>query len=305
MMGLRITGNGKVEMNLEKARRDAAEILERLSSGVKFTRGNPMPAERAVSDSLSMRMRELSSYKRNANDGMSLVQTADSALSEVSNIVIRLKEISTAASSPTLSDQERKFLFTEYQSLYEEVDRISQTTTFNGMDLLNGNSSSGDDRRASIGIRVGAPPAAGEADTNVIRLDNLNEIKSNTETLGLRSVRDLLSSSDGISLDDVEDIFESTSDTVSSSFDGALERLAGYRSAFGAVSSRLTHVIDVIDIANENTASAQSRIRDVDYATEVSNLTRANILVQAGASLLAQGNVPAQVALTLINGLNK
>lgn len=304
-MGLRITGNGTVEMNLEKARRDASESLERLSSGVKFTRGNPMPAERAVSDSLSMRMRELASYKRNANDGMSLVQTADSALSEVSNIVIRLKEISTAASSPTLSDQERKFLFTEYQSLYDEVDRISQTTTFNGMDLLNGNSSSGEDRRSSIGIRVGAPSADGERDSNLIRLDNLSEIKSNTETLGLKSVRDLLSSGDGISLDDVEDIFESTSDTVSSSFDGALERLAGYRSAFGAVSSRLSHVMDVLDIANENTAAAQSRIRDVDYATEVSNLTRANILVQAGASLLAQGNVPAQVALTLINGLNK
>lgn len=303
-MGLRIKGSGTVEMNLEKARRDASESLERLSSGVKFTRGNPMPAERAVSDSLSMRMRELASYKKNANDGISLVQTADSALSEVSNIVIRLKEISTAASSPTLSDQERKFLFTEYQSLFDEVDRISQTTTFNGMDLLNGNSSAGDERRASIAIRVGAPAAEGAEDTNLIRLNNLNEIKSDTETLGLRSVRDLLNSGDGISLDDVEEVFESTVDTVSSSFDGALERLTGYRSAFGAVSSRLSHVMDVLDISNENMAAAQSRIRDVDYATEVSNLTRANILVQAGASLLAQGNVPAQVALTLIKGLN-
>lgn len=303
-MGLRIKGSGTVEMNLEKARRDASESLERLSSGIKFTRGNPMPAERAVSDSLSMRMRELASYKKNANDGISLVQTADSALSEVSNIVIRLKEISTAASSPTLSDQERKFLFTEYQSLFDEVDRISQTTTFNGMDLLNGNSSAGDERRASIAIRVGAPAAEGAEDTNLIRLNNLNEIKSDTETLGLRSVRDLLNSGDGISLDDVEEVFESTVDTVSSSFDGALERLTGYRSAFGAVSSRLSHVMDVLDISNENMAAAQSRIRDVDYATEVSNLTRANILVQAGASLLAQGNVPAQVALTLIKGLN-
>jgi flagellin len=252
-----------------------------------------------------MRMRELSSYKRNANDGMSLVQTADSALNEVSNIVIRLKEVATAASSPTLSDQERKFLFTEYKSLYNEVDRISKTTTFNGMDLLNGNSSRGEDGGSSVGIRVGAPSKGEENDSNLIRLDNLGEIKADTSTLGLRDVGDLLSQRDGISLDDVESVFESSADSVSSSFDGALERIAGYRSTFGAVSSRLTHVMDVLDIANENTASAQSRIRDVDYASEVSNLTRANILVQAGASLLAQGNVPAQVALTLINSVTK
>jgi flagellin len=303
-MGLRITGTGKVQMNLEKARHDAAQSLERLSSGVRFTSADPLPAERALSDGLASKMREFASYKRNANDGMSLVQTADSALSEVSNIVIRLKEIATTASSPALSDQERKFLFTEYQSLYEEVDRISKTTSFNGMDLLNGNSSNGEDRRSSIAIRVGSPPRDGGPDKNLLRLDGLEEIKSDTGTLGLRSVRDLLSNSDGVSLDDVEDIFESTADTVSSSFDGALERIGGYRSAFGAVSSRLGHVMSVLDISNENAASAQSRIRDVDYATEVSNLTRANILVQAGASLLAQGNIPAQVALTLIKGLD-
>jgi len=306
-MGLRITGSSTVQDNLAKARRDAENSLERLSSGVRFTRSEPMPTERALSDSLSSKMREIASYKRNANDGMSLVQTADSALGEVSNIVLRLKEIATQASSATLSDKERKLLFVEYNSLFDEVDRISQTTSFNGMDLLNGNSGAGEERRGSIGFRVGAPGKGGtnsSGDANLISLDGLQGIVATTANLGLRGVGELLTG-DGISLDDVEEIFSSTNDTVSTSFDDALERIAGFRSGFGAVSSRLTHVMDVLDISNENMASAQSRIRDVDYASEVSALTKANILVQAGASLLAQGNVPAQVALTLINGMNK
>lgn len=303
-MGLRITGNGTLQNNLEKARRDQEASLERLSSGTIFTRSDPKPAERALSDSLSSRIRELASYKRNANDGVGLVQTADSALGEVSNIVIRLKEIATQASSATLSDNERKFLFVEYQSLYEEIDRIAKTTSFNGMDLLNGNSGLGE-AGSSIGFRVGKPSADGERDANLIKLDGLAEVVADTERLGLRSARDLLGQSDGVTLDDVESVFDSDAESVSSTFDGALETIAGYRSSFGAVASRLTHVLDVLDIAHENVAAAQSRIRDVDYASESAALTKANILVQAGASLLAQGNVPAQVALTLIKGLDK
>lgn len=303
-MGLRITGNGALQNNLEKARRDQEASLERLSSGTIFTRSDPKPAERALSDSLSSRIRELASYKRNANDGVGLVQTADSALGEVSNIVIRLKEIATQASSATLSDNERKFLFVEYQSLYEEIDRIAKTTSFNGMDLLNGNSGLGE-AGSSIGFRVGKPSSDGGRDANLIKLDGLAEVVASTDRLGLRSARDLLTQSGGVSLDDVESVFDSDAQSVSSTFDGALETIAGFRSSFGAVASRLTHVLDVLDIAHENVAAAQSRIRDVDYASESAALTKANILVQAGASLLAQGNVPAQVALTLIKGLEK
>jgi flagellin len=301
-MGLRITNNQTVQNNIEKARREAANSLEKLSSGVVFTRDDPKPAERALSDSLTSKLRELSSYKQNANDGVSLVQTADSALGEVSNMVIRLKEITTQASSPTLSDNERKFLFVEYKSLYDEIDRVAQTTSFNGMGLLAG----GQGAPAKIGFRVGPPSGSGEEDDrNVVSIQGIGEISSSTERLGLKDVNDFLRGNSGVSLDDVLDFFDSSDSSVSSSFDSALETLAGFRSVFGAVGSRLGHVMDVLDIATENTAAAQSRLRDVDYATEVTNLTKANILVQAGASLLTQGNVPAQVALTLINGLQR
>jgi flagellin len=300
-MGLRITGSGQVENNIAKAQREAAKSLERLSSGVKFTKDEPLPGERALSDSMTSKMRELSSYKRNANDGMSVVQTADAALNEISNVVIRLKELATQASSSTLSDKERKFIFVEYQSLYDEVDRMSKTASFNGMDLLNGSGASN-----GQGLTINVGPNRGEADSsNVIRMGGLEEIVATTANLGLAAATGLLSSSGGVSVEDVLDAFTSNDDTVSGSFDKALEKLAGFRSGFGAVSSRLTHVMDMLDISNENLSAAQSRIRDVDYAAEASNLTRAKMLMQAGTSLLAQGNLPAQLALTLINGVIK
>lgn len=301
-MGIRITGSGAIEGNLRKAQESASNSLEKLSSGVRFTRQDPMPAERAVSDSMTSKLRELSSYKRNANDGLSVVQLADSALNEISNITLRMKELATQASSATLSDKERKFLFVEYQSLHEEIDRISKTTSFNGMDLLNGNTNgSGTD---SLAFRVG-PAGKGEdgADGNLVTLGGLEAIVADTANLGLKSVSNLLKG-DGISLDDVEEIFESNIDTVSDSFGAAFDRLAQFRASFGAVGSRLSHVMDVLDVTHENIAAANSRLRDVDYASEIANLTKANILVQAGASLLTQGNVPAQVALQLIKAID-
>jgi flagellin len=246
-MGLRITGSGTVENNIAKAQREASKSLERLSSGVKFTKEDPLPAERALSDSLGMKMRESASYKRNANDGMSVVQTADSALNEISNIVVRLKELATQASSSTLSDRERQFLFIEYNALYDEVDRISKTTSFNGMDLLNGNSSNGGDEK---GLAITVGPNRGEEDSsNVIRMSNLQRIAATSENLGLVNVRGMLRDDEGVSLDDVIDVFSSDSDTVSGSFDTALEKIASFRSEFGAISSRLTHVLDVLDIS--------------------------------------------------------
>lgn len=302
-MGLRITPPGVIENNIERAQKQANTSLERLSSGVRFTRSEPLPAERSLADSLSSKMRELNSYKRNANDGLSLVQVADSALNEISNITVRLKELATQASSPALSDKERSFLFVEYQSLYDEIGRIAQTTEFNGMRLLNGNTGGS----KTLSFRVGAPSKSNEdgRDQSLVTLENLDTIVATPETLGLKSVGALLQNPEGISLEDVADAFESSIESVSDSFNQAVETLAYFRSGFGAVGSRLTRVMDVIDTAYENTAAANSRLTDVDYASEIANLTRANILVQAGTSLLSQGNLPATLALQLVKNLDK
>jgi flagellin len=299
-MGLRISGStGVIENNIAKAQKEANSALEKLSSGVRFTRSEPLPAERAVSDSLSSKMREISSYKRNANDGISLVQTADAALNEISNISVRLKELATQASSPALSDKERQFLFVEYKGLYDEIHRIAKTTSLNGATLLNGSDQSG---RESVAFRVGAPSVNGDQDINLIRLDGLAAVDATPEALGLKNIDDFLDMEDGVSLDDVSDIFESSLDSVSSSFDQAFLQIGSYRTKFGAMNSRLSSVMNVLDVAQENLSAANSRLRDVDYATELTNLTKANILVKAGISLITSGSSPAHAALNLLQG---
>jgi flagellin len=298
-MGLRITSNGVVESNIAKAQKEASQSLERLTTGVRFTRANPMPAERAVSDSLSHKMREISGYKRNANEAMNVVELADSSLSEISNMTIRLKEIATQSTSPSLSDKERKFLFVEYKSLYDEIDRVARTTAYNGMPLLNGSDENG---IKELSFRVGSRQvdSTSEDDKNVIRMNGFSSVIATPAELGLKSVDELLENEDGISLDDVTDLFDSDDQSVSSSFDEAFQAISSFRAGFGAVSSRLTHVVNVLDVTNENIAAANSSLKDVDYATEIANLTRANILVQAGTSLMAQNNIQAQSALTLV-----
>lgn len=299
-MGLRITGSGKtIENNIAKAQREASDSLERLSSGVRFTRTDPLPADRAISDSLRSKLRDLTSYKRNANEGIGVVQLADATLNELSNMTIRLKELATQSTSNTISDKERQFLFVEYQSLHDEMTRIAETTSLNGSPILNGGGSDG--RGGSFGFRVGSMPKGDdEADMNLLKLTGLDSVIALPAALGLPDVRDLLSNPDGISVDDVIDLFESDADTLSGAFDMALDSLGGFRASFGAFGSRLGKALGVIDVTEENVAAANSRVADVDYASEIANLTKANILVQAGTSLLAQGSFPAQAILTLV-----
>jgi len=302
-MVLRITGNDFLENNISRAQEDANESTERLSSGVKFTRKNPMPAERAQSDALTNKMREINGYKKNAADGMSLTEYADSSLSELSNMNIRMKELVTQATNPTLSDKERQFLFVEYQSLYDEFDRQALTASYNGQSILD--YKEGD--KKEIGFRIGAPKHVDDKDINFVKLENLDEVKSRAEDIGLISARDLLDLEDGISVDDVVDHFDADDeDSLGETFNAANEKIMGYRAKFGAVTTRLNYATQAMDIAYENIAAANSRIKDVDYATEMSNLTRANILLQAGTSLLTQKQqLDGQSILQLIRGTDK
>jgi flagellin len=302
-MGLRITGSTKIENNLQRATSDAADSLEKLSSGETFSRRDPQPAERALSDTLNQKLRQLTARKRIANDAVSLVETADSALNEIGNITNRMQELATQASSPSLSDKERKFIFVEYEALREEIDRIATETKYNGLSLLS--QPTGEESRAeNLQFRIGesSDPDSDE-DFGLALLSGFSDIVAQSENLGIQSVKSFLLE-DGISLEDLESIFSSDISNIGEVFFDAISKISGFRTSFGALSSRMSHTLTAIDIASENIAASQSRIRDVDYATEVSNLTKANILVQAGTSLLAQASLPAQLVLTLIKNLD-
>lgn len=302
-MGIRITGNDFLLSSIDKSQKDAESSMERLSTGSRFARNEPMPAERARSDSLTAKMRDLSVYKRNASDGMSLTEYADSALSQLTNMNIRMKELVTQSTNASLSDKERQFLFVEYQSLYDEFDRQASTANYNGESLLNYQRGG----RKEIDFRVGQATLVHGDDVNVIRLENLDEVRARPKDIGLIDAKDLLSQEDGVTMSDVNDNFNANSiNDLGATFDKASEILMEYRAKFGAATTRLNKAMVSMDSAFENIAAANSRISDVDYATEITNLTKAHILLQAGTSLLSQKQqMEGQVILSLIKNSDK
>src|SRR5687768_9335205 len=152
-----------LQRHLEKSQKENSDALEKLSSGTIFTRNDPRPADRALAEGLEFKLRSLSSSKRNINSAVNLLQTAESSLSEIGNMILRMKEINVAAASTTVSDKERRFLFIEYEALHDEIDRIALTTEFNGIPLLNG-----EDPRApeELVFRVGDPVSGEDFDTD-------------------------------------------------------------------------------------------------------------------------------------------
>lgn len=294
--------------HLEKAQRTNSDALEKLSSGSVFSKNDPRPAERAVAEGLEFKLRSLASSKTNINSAVNLLQTAESSLSEITNMVLRMKEINVAAASTTVSDKDRRFLFIEYEALHDEINRVAITTEFNGIPLLNGDSESSPEE---LIFRVGDPVApdsdlSADDDVNVIRFEGFKNIVATTAAMGLRTAKDLLAGSDetGISIGDVEDLLAAEDDDLFASiYDQALDTISTQRAVFGGMQARLQAATDFIDVYQENITAAKSNIADVDYAKEVSRLTESRILMQAGTAVLAQGNINSQLALNLLNTL--
>jgi flagellin len=298
------TVTSKLNRNLEKAQSNSADSYEKLSSGTVFTSKDPRPAERALAEKLEFRLRGLTASKRNINDAVSLLQTAESGLAEISNIATRMKEINVAGSTTTLSDQERRYLFIEYQALYNEMERIARTTEFNGMPVLNGN-----DERApeELVLRIDQPFTSADSeedDVNLIRFDGFSDVVSTPEALGLRSAADLLADTDdqaGLSLDDVVELMEpEDSDEFATVYDQALNSISTQRAIYGALQTRLNSAMDYMDVYSENIQAAKSKISDTDYASELARLTENKILMAATTSLFSQSNATSSMALNLI-----
>lgn len=295
----------KITNALEHARKENQNSLEKLSSGQIFTTQEPKPADRALADRLEHKLRGLATSKRNINDAVSLLQTAESGFSEVTNMLLRMKEINTAAATTTLSDTERKYLFIEYEALHKEIDRIAATTEFNSIPLLNGQNEKVPERlifRVDDAARdEDAPSDSG--DWNELRFEGLRDVVVTTLGLGLKPVSEFLTGEEGVDLDTARELMEPGDSRFSSVYDEALDKISGFRATYGALQTRLSKAMDYNDVATENVAAAKSRIADVDYASEVAKMTQNNILLQTGTALLTQNNIAAGTALHLIQSL--
>ena len=295
---------------LNRNQKENTDSLEKLSSGTVFTSEDTRPSERAIAEGLEFRLRSLSAAKKNINDAVSLIQTAESGFEEINNIMTRMKEINIAASSTTLSDFDRRFLFVEFEALYDEINRIASTTEFNGIPLLNG-----EDERVpeSLIFRLDDPLESelveDGADINALVFEGIKNVTATARGLGLNSARELLLESDeeeGISIEDAEELMEPYDDEAFGTvYEEALTKLSTQRSIFGAMQTRLQKAIDYNSVYAENLAAAKSKIADTDYATEVTKMAHKNILIQATTGLLAHTNDNANIALNLVGSVLK
>lgn len=280
-MGLRIATNVSsltAQRHLRNTRMLLDKSLERLSSGYRVNRAGDDAAGLAISERLRAKTRGLIQAQRNSSDGVSLVQVAEGGLQEIHNILTRLRELGVQAASDTIGPRERRFLDEEYQSLKEEIDRIANSTEFNGTYLLDGTGGSLD-----VQVNTGGD--------NLLGVDRItfDAFKSdvNVDKLGLEelSVKDKVSAQKSLTI-----------------IDSAIDNVSSIRADLGAIENRLTSTIRNLSISIENLSAANSRIKDVDIAHETAELTQRSVLMQAGTSVLAQANNVPKMALSLLQG---
>jgi len=276
-MGFRINTNVSslsAQRSLSVANRESENTLAKLSSGTRITKAADDAAGLAISEKLKARISSTDQANRNANDGISMVQTAEGGLDEISSMLTRLRELSVQSASDTVGDTERSFTDMEYQNLKSEIERISQVTEFNGTKLLSGQ---GEKLDFQIGVN------------NDDFQDRISyDVQSTNASIASLGV-------DGLSVANKEG-----AQTGLKTIDSAIEKVSGQRAALGAIQNRLISTSNNLQITNENLSAANSRIRDVDYAQASAQNARNNILGQAGTAVLAQANQQGQGALRLL-----
>jgi flagellin len=273
-MGLRVNTNVAsltAQRNLSAVTSRLQGNYSRLSSGLRIATAADDAAGLGISERMRSQIRSYSVATRNAQDGISLVQTAEGALGEVSNILGRMRELAVQSSNGTLTSTDRETINAEFSQLVSEVDRIAGTASFNGINLLNGST-------ATASIQVGINAAA--TDTIDVALQD-----TTAATLGLAAL-------------DTTDI--ANSQAAITALDTAINSVSSSRGSLGASQNRLSSALANTQNIHENLSAAESRIRDVDVAFETADLTRNSIMQQAATSILAQANTQPQLALSLL-----
>lgn len=276
-MGMRVSTNVaaiNAQRNLSGSQRMIGKSMAQLASGSRINIAADDAAGLAISEGLKASIRSSAQAQRNANDGISMVQTAEGGLNEIGNIVVRLRELGIQAASDTVGEIERGFLNKEVDQLKSEVQRISSVTTWGKTKLLDGSTPQFD-------FQVGIYNSAEE--------DRISfDASQNVATL------------DALGMGGLDYTSKEGAQVGLEALDSAQELVNGYRANLGALQNRLTSTVDNLGVAHENMSAANSRIRDTDVAQASSEMVRNNILLQAGTSTLAQANSSNQLALKLI-----
>ena len=259
-----------------------AQSVERISSGIRINRGSDDAAGLAISEGLRSDIRALRQAVRNANDGVSLINVTEGALNEQSGIMIRLRELASQAATGTVGSTERATLQLEFTALRNEIDRIAQTTEFNGQKLVEGSLASSVASSSHLLIQVGLDSSS------------FSRINLNTEIdLGAMT-------STGLSIHELSVTSSDAALTALEQMNTSIATITQGRGKVGAVQNRLIRTISNVSIAIENLSAAESAIRDADIAEEVALLTRNQILVQAATAMVGQANLIPQSVLQLL-----
>ncbi len=290
-MGMRIRTNVAsltAQRHTEQNNATMGKAFEKLSSGYRINRSSDDAAGLAISENLRGKIRGLGQAKRNTNDAISMVQIAEGAMDEMSNIMVRMRELTVQSASDTIGDPERGYLNREYTQLVDEIDRISKTAEFNGLQFFN-------TEKTEFVVQVGVNGTMPEDNSDTITLD-LAGIQFNSESLGLGKEAEIGPS--GIDSGDAPDRNEIAAKL--SLIDSGLTRLASERSTLGAVQNRLNSAVNNLSVSTENMSQARSRIVDTDFAQETANLTQNRIMTQASTSVLSQASAGPEMALQLL-----
>ncbi|MEW6272853.1 MAG: flagellin, partial [Thermodesulfobacteriota bacterium] len=248
------------QRHLESSSNALNRSLERLASGLRINSASDDAAGLAIADKLRADVRIASQAIRNANDGISAISIGEKALGKVGEILTRLSELASESATGLISDTQRSAIQAEFTALVSEVDRISNTTTFNGVNLLSGGT--------TVDLQVGLD---GTANSRI----SFSTVNGSSSAIGLSNV--------AVST-------AAAAQSALGAITGAIATVAQTRGTLGAVESRLNTAIQNLRVARENFSAAESRIRDADVAEETANLTRTTILQQAGVAILAQAN---------------
>ncbi|MBQ48542.1 MAG: flagellin FliC [Zetaproteobacteria bacterium] len=293
-MGLRIktnVGSLKAQRNLGNTNTRMEDNITKLSSGHRINKSADDAAGLAISATMYSKIRSSTQAKRNANDGISMIQVAEGSFNEITNIMVRLRELSIQSSSDSVGDLERSFANKEYVELVDEIDRIANSTEFGGYKLLKGADANEGLDTLNFHISAGDDSVANRdsilVDIEAIKIDS-------GDILGLGKGEEVGP------MDADGDFNREVSTEKLTVLDDAMNKVAGFRANLGAKQSRLMSTVQNLGVVIENLETSRSRIQDTDFASETAKLTQNRILGQSGVSVLAQGNSQPEQVLGLL-----